>query len=115
MAKLLDNVAGWLWGMPLLFIVLGGGFFFTVYSRMVPFLYLRHSLEILLGKYDSRRDPGEISHFQALCSALSGTVGMGNIAGVAIAVTEGGPGALFLPRQRLSPGSRKADFGRFFD
>ena len=95
MAKLLDNVAGWLWGMPLLFIVLGGGFFFTVYSRMVPFLYLRHSLEILLGKYDSRRDPGEISHFQALCSALSGTVGMGNIAGVAIAVTEGGPGALF--------------------
>ena len=95
MSEFLEDAAGWLWGAPLLVLLLGGGAIFTLYSRCVPFLYLRHGVAVLLGKYDDERAPGEVSHFRALCSALSGTVGMGNVAGVAIAVTQGGPGALF--------------------
>ncbi|RMF92457.1 MAG: alanine:cation symporter family protein, partial [Planctomycetota bacterium] len=56
---------------------------------------MKHAFDILRGKFDNPDDPGEISHFQALTSALSATIGMGNIAGVAIAVTLGGPGAIF--------------------
>ena len=81
--------------MPLLYLLIGGGLFFTFYSRFTPFLYLWHGIQILRGKYNNPDDPGEINHFQALCSALSATVGMGNIAGVAVAITSGGPGALF--------------------
>jgi len=92
---LLKATSDWLWGMPLLYLLIGGGLFFTVYSRFTPFLYLWHGIQILRGKYNNPDDPGEISHFQALCSALSATVGMGNIAGVAVAITSGGPGALF--------------------
>ena len=94
-AKILKLTSDWLWGMPLLVLLIGGGLYFTIYSRFVPFLYLRHSIQILRGKFSDANDPGDINHFQALCSALSATVGMGNIAGVAVAVTEGGPGALF--------------------
>ena len=101
-AKVLESVAGWLasasdwlWGLPLLYLLIGGGLYFTVYSRFTPFLYLWHGIQILRGKYSNPNDPGDINHFQALCSALSGTVGMGNITGVAVAVTQGGPGALF--------------------
>ncbi len=93
--QLLESIAGWLWGIPLLFLLIGGGLFFTFYSGFTPFLYLRHGIQILQGKYNNPNDPGEINHFQALCSALSATVGMGNIAGVAVAITTGGPGALF--------------------
>ncbi len=95
MTEFLKVASGWLWGFPLLVLLLGGGVFFTFYSRFLPFLYLGHGVRVLLGKYDDERAPGEVSHFQALCSALSATVGMGNVAGVAIAVTAGGPGALF--------------------
>ena len=94
-AELLKNTSDWLWGMPLLYLLIGGGLFFTFYSRFTPFLYLWHGIQILRGKYNNPDDPGEINHFQALCSALSATVGMGNIAGVAVAITSGGPGALF--------------------
>ena len=62
---------------------------------MTPILYFKHAIEILLGKYDSEDDPGQITHFEALSSALAGTVGMGNIAGVAVAIHTGGPGAIF--------------------
>ena len=93
--KGLENISNWLWGFPLLYLLIGGGLYFTIYSRFVPFFYLRHSIQILRGKYNNANDPGEINHFQALCSALSGTVGMGNITGVAVAIVQGGPGALF--------------------
>lgn len=83
------------WGAPLLILLLGGGLFFMVYSRFLPFRYLKHSLDVLRGKYDDPNDPGDISHFEALSSAIAATVGMGNIGGVAIAITMGGPGALF--------------------
>ena len=89
------NMANALWGTPLVILLLGGGFYFSIISKLVPFKYLNHAVDILLGKYDSKNDPGQITHFQALSSALSSTVGMGNIAGVAIAIHTGGPGAIF--------------------
>lgn len=83
------------WGPWLLVLLLGGGLFFLIYSRLLPFRYFRHGIDILRGKYDDPNEPGDISHFQALSSALAGTIGMGNIAGVAIAIQAGGPGAVF--------------------
>ncbi len=83
------------WGIPLLVLLIGGGFFLLIYSRFLPFRYLGHAIQVLRGKYDDPNDPGEINHFQALTTALSATVGMGNIAGVAVAITIGGPGAVF--------------------
>lgn len=66
-----------------------------LYSKFLPFRYLKHSIDVLRGKYDDPDEPGDISHFEALSSALAATVGMGNIGGVAVAITMGGPGALF--------------------
>ena len=94
MAEFLSSFSGWLWG-NLLFILLGGGGFFALFSRFSPFRYLGHGFQLLFGKHQEKEAPGEVSHFRALCSALSGTVGMGNVAGVAVAITQGGPGAFF--------------------
>ncbi len=97
--KFLDSsisaLAGFLWGTPLVLLLLGGGIFFVFYSRLIPLLYFKHGIDILMGKYDSDDAPGQITHFEALSSALAGTVGMGNIAGVAVAIHTGGPGAIF--------------------
>ena len=84
-----------MWGYPLLILMMGGGVFFTVYSRFTPFRFFRHGIKILLGHYDNSEDPGDLTHFQALSTALASTVGMGNISGVAVAISMGGPGALF--------------------
>lgn len=82
--------------MPLVVIVLfGGAVFFTFRFRFINFRAFRHAIDVLRGKFDNPDDPGEVTHFQALMSALSATVGLGNIAGVAIAVSVGGPGAVF--------------------
>lgn len=83
------------WGPWLLILILGGGLYFLAMSRFLPFKYLFHGVALLRGKYDSDTSPGDITHFQALSSALAGTIGMGNIAGVAIAIHVGGPGAIF--------------------
>jgi len=83
------------WGPPLLVLLLGGGLFFTIFSRFIPFRYVRHAIDIVHGKFDHETDPGQINHFQALSSALASTIGMGNISGVAIAIQMGGPGAVF--------------------
>ena len=66
-----------------------------IYSKFTPFFYFKHSIDILRGKYDKDKTPGQLTHFQALSSALAATVGMGNISGVAIAIVMGGPGAVF--------------------
>ena len=87
--------ASFMWGPPLLILLLGGGLYFSIYSRFIPFKYFRHGVDILFGRYNDPNDPGEITHFQALSSALASTVGLGNISGVAIAIQMGGPGALF--------------------
>ena len=89
------DFANWIWGMPLLVLLLGGGLYFLFYSRFIPFKYFGHAINVLRGKYDRKDDPGQINHFEALSTALAATVGMGNISGVAVAIAVGGPGAIF--------------------
>ncbi|WP_142093292.1 amino acid carrier protein [Propioniferax innocua] len=82
--------------VPLLVIWLtAGGLFLTLWLRMRPWRDLRHTLDILRGRFSRYDDEGEVTSFQALATELSGTVGLGNIAGVAVAITVGGPGAVF--------------------
>ncbi|QGY45977.1 amino acid carrier protein [Maribellus comscasis] len=89
------NTANIIWGTPILILLLGGGFYFLIYSRLAPLRYFTHALKILSGKYDDPNEPGQLRHYQALSTALAGTVGMGNVSGVAVAITMGGPGAIF--------------------
>ena len=84
-----------LWGLPLVIFILFSGFYFAYISRFKPFTGFFHAFAILSGKFDRADGPGEVPHFQALTVALSGTIGMGNIAGVAIAISLGGAGAVF--------------------
>lgn len=72
-----------------------GAVIFTIYMGFINIRGFKHAIQIVSGKYDNPNDAGEVSHFQALTTALSGTVGLGNIAGVAIAIVIGGPGATF--------------------
>jgi len=76
-------------------LLLGTGLFFTLYLGFPQIRFFRHALRIVRGKYDKKGDEGDTTHFQALATALSGTVGTGNIAGVAYAIFLGGPAALF--------------------
>ena len=82
-----------LWGVPLVTFILITGIYFSYISGLRPLTGFLHAFSILFGKYDDKSSPGEVSHFQALTVALSGTIGMGNIAGVAIAINMGGAGA----------------------
>ncbi|MBE0668675.1 MAG: sodium:alanine symporter family protein [Bacteroidales bacterium] len=85
-------LGGNIWFMVLL---IGTGLFFTVYLGFPQIRYFKHAIRITKGKYDHSHDIGDTSHFQSLATALSGTVGTGNIAGVALALHLGGPAALF--------------------
>jgi AGCS family alanine or glycine:cation symporter len=76
-------------------LLVGTGIFFTLYLKFPQIRYFRHAVKITRGKFDKKGDAGDASHFQALATALSGTVGTGNIAGVALAIHLGGPAALF--------------------
>ena len=87
--------ANYAWGPWLLCLLLGGGVYFLLISRFAPFLHLGHALDLIRGKYNNPDDPGHITHFSALSAAMAGTIGMGNIAGVALAIKIGGPGAIF--------------------
>ena len=89
--------AGFMWGPPLVILLVGGGLFFALHSRLMHFRYIGHSIALLRGKYnlDSASANGDISHYRALATALAGTMGLGNITGVAVAITVGGPGAIF--------------------
>jgi alanine or glycine:cation symporter, AGCS family len=87
---------GYIGGHPwFVILLLGTGVFFTIYLGFPQFRYFRHAVDVVKGKYDHHLDTGDTSHFQALATALSGTVGTGNIAGVALAIHLGGPAALF--------------------
>ncbi|MDE0299401.1 MAG: alanine/glycine:cation symporter family protein [Candidatus Poribacteria bacterium] len=79
----------------LVMLLILGGIFFTFWYRWITIRGFKHSIDVIRGKYDRPEDTGEISHFRALTSALSATVGLGNIAGVAVAIQLGGPGAVF--------------------
>lgn len=91
----ISDFASFIWGLPLLILLIGGGIYLLILSRFLPFRFFGHAIQVLRGKYDDPNDPGQISHFQALTTALSATVGMGNISGVAVAIAIGGPGAVF--------------------
>ncbi len=91
----LNTFADAMWGTPTLLMLVGGGIFLTLYSRLRAYRHLGHAIALLRGRYNRSSDPGHLSHAQALSTALSGTLGLGNIAGVAIAISVGGPGAVF--------------------
>ncbi len=93
--ELIQDFASFIWGLPLLILLIGGGLYLLIRSQFLPFRFFGHAVQVLRGKYDDPNDPGQISHFQALTTALSATVGMGNISGVAVAIAFGGPGAIF--------------------
>ncbi len=83
------------WSTPLFILLLGCGLAYSIATKFAQWRVMTHGLDCIRGKFDDPDDPGAISHFQALCAALSATVGLGNIAGVAVAVSLGGPGAVF--------------------
>lgn len=89
------------WKLPIiqlpliLFVMISGGIFFTIRYGFINVRLFRHAIDVIKGDYDHPEHEGDISHFQALTSALSATVGLGNIAGVAVAIGMGGPGAIF--------------------
>jgi len=95
LARLAQQFADAVWGTPLVVLLLGGGCFFVIASRAMPYRHMGHAVAILMGRHDTPDAPGEISHRQALAAALSNTMGLGNIAGVALAIVAGGPGAVF--------------------
>ncbi|PLW84365.1 sodium/alanine symporter [Kineobactrum sediminis] len=93
--QLSASFANAVWGTPLVALLLGGGLFFAFYSRFLPYRHFGHGIGIMLGRHDTPDQPGDLTHAQALAAALSGTMGLGNISGVALAIVAGGPGAVF--------------------
>lgn len=94
MSEIISTIANGVW-TPVLFLLILGGLFFLIYSGFIQYKYFGHAIAILRGKYNDPNDPGQINAYEALSTALASTVGMGNIAGVAAAISLGGPGALF--------------------
>ena len=89
--------ADFMWGPQLVVLLVGGGLYFTFHSRLRHVRYLGHSVDLLRGKYQAgASEGGDISHYRALATALAGTIGVGNITGVAVAITLGGAGRSFL-------------------
>jgi len=95
MTHFLTMITGFLWDYPVVFCCLGLSIFYTIKLKGIQFTGIGHAIQLVRGKYDEKNEEGTISHFQALFSALSATIGIGNMAGVAIAITMGGPGAVF--------------------
>ena len=102
MRPLADAVSGFIFfsvplfgtEIPLIVVwLIAGGLFFTLYLRFINVRGFAHAIGLVSGRYHNDHHPGEISQFQALTTAVSGTVGIGNIAGVAVAISMGGPGA----------------------
>src|SRR5919106_4180801 len=92
-----DWLNGYVWGLPMIVLLIGTGLLLTVITGGAQFRYLPFALKEVLGKLFQKgaRDQGNVSPFQAVATALASTVGVGNIAGVATAISIGGPGALF--------------------
>ena len=90
----IESLNGILFSDYTVYALLITGLVFTVWSFFGQYRAFTHGISVVRGKYDDHDDPGAINHFQALSAALSATVGLGNIAGVAVAVALGGPGAI---------------------
>jgi AGCS family alanine or glycine:cation symporter len=97
MGQLLSDISNFLWGTPLLVFLLVANLILLYYSKLAPLRGIAHSIRLIGGKYDDKNEEadGQITHFQALCNALAATIGLGNISGVAIAIYQGGAGAIF--------------------
>lgn len=95
MLELLDKISGIVWGPPLLILLVGTGIFLTARLAFIQVRLLPYSLKLAFSKNQDKSSEGDISHFQALMTAMAATVGVGNIVGVATAVVLGGPGAIF--------------------
>ena len=95
LSQTLATINAVLWNETWILIIAATGVLFTVWSGFSQYRALTHGSKVVRGAYDDPNDPGAINHFQALSAALSGTVGLGNIGGVALAITLGGPGAIF--------------------
>ncbi|MCG2840259.1 alanine:cation symporter family protein [Sandaracinobacter sp. RS1-74] len=95
LAEAIVAFSEWVWDLPLVALLTGGGLFFLILTRFLPFRHLNLSLQILAGRHDKEGDPGQISHYQALSVSLAATVGLGSISGVAVAMAMGGPGTIF--------------------
>ena len=93
--QIVDKVNEFIWGEWTFYLLLGAGILFSVWTKFCHLRILGHGYQVILGKYDNADDPGAINHFQALSAALSATIGLGNIGGVALAIGTGGPGAIF--------------------
>jgi len=95
LSEVLAKINAVLWNETWLYLIVGPGILFPIWSGFSQYRALTHGPGVVRGVYDDPDDPGAINHFQALSAALSGTVGLGNIGGVALAITLGGPGAMF--------------------
>lgn len=95
MGQYIIDFSNWIWDMPMLVLLMGGGLLLFLYSGFLPFRHLGHAIKLVRGKFDDHNMPGQISSTQALSAAIAATVGLGNISGVAIAINMGGPGAIF--------------------
>lgn len=93
--NLIFLINSYVWGNFLIFLLVGTGLFLTIRFRFIQISFFKHAVSLISGKWDNPNDDGEINHFQALATALSATIGTGNIAGVATAIASGGPGAMF--------------------
>ncbi|MBN22895.1 MAG: sodium:alanine symporter family protein [Bdellovibrionaceae bacterium] len=93
--QFLSAAVGYVWGLPLVVTLVFSGLFFSIFLGGIQWKGFFHAIRVVKGTYDDKNAPGQISHFQALTTALSATVGLGNIAGVAVAIHIGGPGATF--------------------
>lgn len=91
----LDVLYSWIWGLPLLVLLMGIGVYLTIALRGIQFRYLAYALGLVFGRQGNKQGEGDISHFASLMTALAATIGIGNIAGVATAITVGGFGAIF--------------------
>ena len=89
------DIGGFMWGPWTFLVLMGADILFTLWTKFIQYKAMTHGIAVIRGKYDDPGDPGAINHFQALSAALSATVGLGNIGGVALAIAGGGPGALF--------------------
>ena len=89
------EIASFVWGIPSIVLLVGTGLYLTLRMGFIQFRGFKHATRVARGEFDKHDDPGEVTHFQALSTALSATVGTGNIAGVATAIAFGGPGAVF--------------------
>ncbi|MBB6455378.1 AGCS family alanine or glycine:cation symporter [Salirhabdus euzebyi] len=94
-AAFLGEIGGWVWGPPLLILLVGTGLYLTIRLVFLQFRSLPYALKLAFGRKQDKKSEGDITHYQALTTALAATVGTGNIVGVASAVVLGGPGAVF--------------------